>query len=433
MRSLTCEKPAGFSRQKISLNRWCYIAEAGLEYLISLLITDSFLALLLTENGVPDSAAGVITELSSFAFSAQLLSVFFHKRGSVKRFVTVLHLINQLAFMLLYFIPVFDIPSSFKAVLIVILFLGGQLIANAVSPYKISWLMTYVPDDSRGKFTANKEIISLAAGTVFSMAMGSISDFYRENGSENTYFVICGATIFVLALLHTLSVLMVKEDYIKQERNSPNVGFSETVKKTFSDKVLLKIILIDVIWNFSSKLSIAYYGVYKNNELGFTMKYVAFLSLVSAVSRIAFSRFFGKFADRYSWRRMLEICFVIASLSFFINIFTVPSNGKWLFAAYSCIYAVSMAGINSGLMNIIFDYVSPDDRAAALGIKSAFGGTAGFISSFVGGYIVYITQTNNNSLFGFRVYGQQILSALTFILCLCLVAYMHIVFKKRIK
>ena len=417
-------------QKQLAKNRWYYIAEAGLEYLISLLITDAFLAHLLTSNGVPDSAAGIITELAAFAFSAQLVSVFFRIRKGMKTFVTILHLINQAMFVLLYFVPSVSLPSSVKVVLIVVMFLGGQLIANVVSPYKISWFMSFVDDKNRGSFTANKEIVSLAAGTIFSMVMGSVSDYYKAQGQDDIYFGICAATILVLAILHMVSIILVKDVNTEQVETKTHVSFSAALKKTFSNKALLALILMDIIWQFGSKLSLAYYGVYKNNVLGFSMKYIAFLSLLSAISRIAFSRYFGKLADKYSWKRMLCICFAIATVAFGVNIFTVPANGKIMFAVYSCIYAVSMAGINSGLMNIIFDYVPNDDRAPALGIKSAFGGLAGFFSTFLGAYIVHTIQSKGNLLFGMTIYPQQILSAITTITCIGVVAYMLIVVEK---
>ncbi|MBR5527663.1 MAG: MFS transporter [Clostridia bacterium] len=429
-KQIRLEPGTGLTEKQLSGNRFWYIIEAGVEYLISLLIVDSFLAQLLTGNGVSDSAAGIVTELAAFAFSAQLVSVFFRKTHGMKFFVTMLHLINQIMFVMLYFIPVFKIPSSAKAVLIVIMFLCGHLIANIVSPYKLSWLMSYVPDKKRGKFTANKEIISLIMGTIFSLTMGSVSDHYKAQGKDDVYFSICAVTILVLAVIHMASLLLIKESDEEKKTPEQHIKFSEALIKTFSNKALTKIILIDVIWQFSSKLSLAYYGVYKIGDLGFTMKYIAVLSLVGSVSRIAFSRFFGKLADKYSWRRMLFICFGIATFSFFINIFTVPSNGKVMFALYSCVHAISMAGINSGLMNIIFDYVPHEDRAPALGIKSAIGGFVAFFSTFIGGYIIHTVQSAGNKVCGVTVYGQQILSAITFVLCLGLLLYMKLVVGK---
>ena len=423
------------SEKQLSKNRGYYIAEAGLEYLISLLITDAFLAKLLTMSGIDDSVAGIVTELAAFAFSAQLVSVFFRKTKGMKLFVTIMHLINQVMFVLLYLVPVINIPSAAKMWLIVIMFLGGHLIANVISPYKLSWFMSFVPDNTRGRFTANKEIVSLFIGTVFSLGMGYIADSYEAKGQDEVYFAICGVTIFVLAVLHMMSIILVK-DHPENEDVGEHVSFSKAMKTTFSNSALMKIIIMDIIWQFSSKLSLAYYGVYKNNVLEFDMMFIAFLTAVSAVSRIAFSRFFGKLADKYSWRTLLKICFTIASVGFLVVLFTKP--GKCLFTVfgyeiyfqhlmfmlYSMIYAISMAGINSGLMNIIFDYVPKEERAPALGIKSAAGGLAGFLSSFLGGYIIYTTQSNGDKIAGYTVYGQQILSGITFVLCIGLIMYM---------
>ncbi len=423
-------KLQNLSQTQLDKNRGYYIAEAGLEYLVSLLITDAFLSYLLKSTGVADSIVPIITELAKLAFSAQLVSVFFRKTRGLKKFVTVMHLINQGLFVLLYFVPIFNLTSSAKIILIVIAFLGGHFVANVVSPYKISWFMSFVEDKKRGRFTANKEIVSLAAGAIFSMTMGSVSDYYKALGREDIYFTICGFTIFVLAVLHMLSIILVKDFEEKEDCQNNHISFSKALKITFSNKALLALIALDMIWQFASNLSLSTYGVYKTETLAFSMKYVAVLGVVSSLSRIAFSRYFGKLADKFSWKRMLGICFAIATVSFAINIFTVPSNGKILFMIYSCVHAVSMAGINSGLMNIIFDYVVPEDRAPALGIRTALGGLTAFASSFVSAAVISAVQKNNNIVLGKTIYPQQILSAATTVICILMLVYMVKVVEK---
>ena len=174
------------SPNKNHKNRILYILEAGLEYWISLLLTGSFFARLLTENGISDAAAGIITEISSFAFIAQLISVFYRKRRGMKRFITFMHLCNQLFFVFLYAVPLFSVPQGVKTALFILLFLGGQLIANTVSPYKISWFMSFVDNAKRGRFTALKEIVSLAGGMLFSFTMGTIHPFDRGGKRRKT-------------------------------------------------------------------------------------------------------------------------------------------------------------------------------------------------------------------------------------------------------
>ena len=54
--------------RRLRRNRILYDIEALLDYLISILITDAFLATLLTRSGISDSATGIITQLASLGF-----------------------------------------------------------------------------------------------------------------------------------------------------------------------------------------------------------------------------------------------------------------------------------------------------------------------------------------------------------------------------
>ena len=172
------------TEKDLSRNRFMYIIEAAVEYFIALLITGAFLASLLTRSGVSDAATGIITQLASLAFTAQLVSVFFRKTRGMKLFVTVLHLANQLMFVSLYLIPTIQVSPAVKTTCFVVMFLGGHLISNIISPYKLSWLMSFVPDNQRGRFTANKEIVSLIGGMIFSMLMSAVIDQTRAAGHE---------------------------------------------------------------------------------------------------------------------------------------------------------------------------------------------------------------------------------------------------------
>ncbi len=451
----TTEKDLVLARNK--RNNIAYIIEAALEYFISLLITDSFLAVLLTANGVSDAAIGIITQLSSLTFTARLVSVFVRiRKGRVKTCVTLLHLLNELFFVLMYLSPVFRFSSGTKVALIVLFFIGGHILSNIVFPYKQSWMMSFVDNRERGKFTANKEIVSLIGGMIFTFTMGAFLDVCYGKKTEPAMFVdkwifgivdkltetfgleklqlgflIGGFTILVIALLHLCSVVAVKDNIeTPEEKDTRNVSFKDTIKAVVANKTLLKIYGIDIIWHAATGISVSFYGSYKMNDLGFTLGFTAVLFVMYSVTRSLVSRFFGKMADKKSWTYMLSICFGIAALAYFVNIFTVPSNGKVMFTLYYCIYAVSMAGINSGLLNVIFDYTDPGDIAAALGVKYAVGGLVAFGASLVGSAILSAVQKNGNTVFGIHMYAQQLLTVIAFVLCLVLIVYMRKVISK---
>lgn len=405
-------------------NRLAYIAEAGLEYFISLLVTGAFLAALLKHIGFSDAASGIVTSLASLGFLAQAAVLMLKPRRSPKRLVTALHLANQIMFVFLYMIPFINIPHGVKVAMFAAMLLGGHLLSNTVMPLKLSWLMSFVDDSHRGEFTANKEIVSLVGGIVFSYVMGAVSDRFTDAGHTELAFLICGITLFALTVLHLLSLLAVKDAGDSDTETAYDSRTAvQAIKSVFSGSDFTKIILIDVLWHMGSGISVSYFGVYQIQELGFSLRYVAILNAVHSVVRVLFSRFFGRFADKYSWRTMMTVSLSIGAVGYLLNAFTVPSNGKIMFMVYYIFYAVYMAGSNSGIMNLTFDYVKTEDRACALGIKSAIGGMAGFLASLCGAKIVSAVQGSGNLVMGHTIYAQQILSFLTFIIYIAAAIY----------
>ena len=77
-------------------------------------------------------------------------------------------------------------------------------------------------------------------------------------------------------------------------------------------------------------LTFRFLGTYQVNELGFSMTFVATLSMVYSAVRIAASFFLGAYADKKGFAKMMQICFGLLGAAFFVNIFTAPANGKRL-------------------------------------------------------------------------------------------------------
>lgn len=89
-----------------------------------------------------------------------------------------------------------------------------------------------------------------------------------------------------------------------------------------------------------------------------------------------------------------------------------------------------MAGINGGLVNITFNYISHSERTTAIGLKYALGGLSGFLISLVYGAIVAAVQGIDNVIFGITIYPQQLLGIIGVAICLILVVYIKKVIQK---
>ena len=87
-----------------------------------------------------------------------------------------------------------------------------------------------------------------------------------------------------------------------------------------------------------------------------------------------------------------------------------------------------MAGINSGVINLIYDYVPDRDRATAMGIKNAMGGILAFFTALGSGLILAKIQANGGlQIFGITLYAQQFLAFLSCAMTLILILYMRTV------
>ncbi len=401
-------------------SRICYIIEATTEYLISLLITGAYLAKLTTTLGFSDNLTAMLSSFVALGCSFQLFAITFFKKGRVKRRITFLHTLNQLFFMSIYVVPFLKLGNDVKTALFILLFVIGYFVSNIVFPPKINWFMSLVEDKKRGVFTSIKEAVSLISGIIFQLAIGILIDHFETTGDSNTSFIVCGITIFALMIIHTLSLIFAKEkESINTNKETNKGGFKEII----TDKNIMIVIFSSVFWTICTHITTPFLGTYQIKELGFSMTFVGVLSFVYAVARIPFSFVFGKYADKYSFAKMLKICYTIDAISYLVAAFTRPENGHVMYTLYYILHAISMGGVNSAAINLIFDYVPPEKRSNALAVKQTIYGISGFVATVVATPLVSFIQKNGNMFLGINIYAQQVLAAISFIGIFLLIFY----------
>ena len=123
----------------------------------------------------------------------------------------------------------------------------------------------------------------------------------------------------------------------------------------------------------------------------------------------------------------MTLSFIVVGISYVFQAFTAPST-RWLYLVSVCLNAFAMAGINSGVINLIYDYVVPAERAVAMGVKNALGGILAFFTALVSGFALdKIQMAGGFGIFGFNLYGQQVQAICSFIGVSLLIIYMRAV------
>jgi len=410
-------------------SRQLYIVEAALEYLVSILVTGSFFATLTKQLGMSDSLTGILSSVISLGCLFQLFSVAL-RRKKWKPFVLVMSILNQLLFFALYIIPLAGGSSKLRTGVFVAVIFIAYLLYYIAHPKKVYWLMSLVDDGSRGIFTAHKEMVSLVAGMIFSFLMGALVDHFTQSGQTSMAFILSAAVMLILIVLHT--VVMASTD----ERPMPEPGkkcITENIKDVISNKNILSVTVIFILYYISTYCASPFYGTYTINELGLNLKYVAILSMAGSISRIMVSVFWGRYADRNSFAAMIEKCFVILAISYLCVVFAVPSNGKIMFALYYIFHGIALGGVNSALTNLIFDYVEPTKRADSLAICQAAAGLLGFVATLAVSPLITFIQGNQNRIFGLPMYAQQFVSIMSFVCMLVAIVYVRFVVIRKNK
>ena len=417
------------SVKSIKRSRLMYIFEAALEYFISILVAGSYLATLTKELGVSDSLTGIISSVISLGCLFQLFSLSL-KRKRVKISVLAFSVLNQLLFMLLYVIPLTKLEKQTKIALFIILIFSAYIIYNFVHPKKINWLMSLVEDKNRGSFTANKEIVSLVSGMVFSFGMGTVIDYFSKTGRIRLAFALSAIVIFRIMVLHSLTMIFTVE---KEMPQSHKKNFGQDLKELINNKNVIKVTIIFILYNISTYVSTPFYGTYQIGELGLNLQFVSVIVMFGSVSRIFVSKFWGRYADKKTFAVMIEKCFIFLGLSQLCVIFAVPATGKILFVLYNILHGIALGGINSALINLIFDYVPIEKRADSLAITQALAGLTGFLATLCISPLVSFIQSNGNKVFGLPIYAQQFVSMIALVFTLLTIFYTRCAFIKNTK
>lgn len=407
-------------------DRLCYILEETFHYLITILLAGSYLAKITSTLGFSDRLTAILSTINTLGCSMQLLSVAVFQKGTYKRRITGMFMLNQLLFTLLYLVPFIQISNGHRTVLFIGFMLLGYLVLNLVLTPRTNWYMSFVDNGKRGIFTAKKEAVSLVCGILFQFVMSGMIDYWEAKGDVRTSLAICAVVIFALSIGHTLSLVFTKDKAIPENRQP----FLKQIKATITCKETRKLLGLSVLWGICHSISIPFYGTYTIKELGFSMSYVAFLSLLSAAARIFASMVLGKYADKHSFAKMLRLCYCMIALGFAVAAFTHPANGRIMYALYSVFHAMAMGGINSGEINLIYDNVEPAQRTAALSVRNTVYGITGFLTVTAISPLLSYIQNAGNRFFGIQVYGQQVLSLIACLVSLLTALYIHIVVEK---
>lgn len=408
-------------------SRAAYSAQCAFEYFMALLAGDAYLAKLLGVIGLSDETIGIISSLITASFLFQLSSIFIVRRiKSVKRTATIFNTLSSLFFAGLYLIPFLPVSVGVRTTLVVVCILAAYFLNYSVTSMIYKWGNSFVDPHKRGDYSAGKEMFSLISGMAFTIAVGAVIDRFESVGNIRGGFIFIAAAGLIVSLCNFICLALIAPGRV--ETNAQPL--SGVVKNTLGNKNFLTVVFMFCLWEFGKGLTIGFLGIYKTKDLMLTVGTVQAINAVGNMCRFALSKPIGRFADRHSFVKGIELALSIAAVGFAVNIFASPT-ARWCIVVYTILYAVSSAGTTQNFNNIIYSYVDSDYFVQASAVKNSLGGIVGFCASLIGSRILAAVRDGGNTLFGVTVYGQQVLSALTLIFTIAAILFAHFVIEKQ--
>lgn len=424
------EQTTIFQSREYKHSRAAYVGQETCNYFIQLLLTDAYLATLLSHLGVSDAIIGIIASLVSLAFLFQLLAIFMvaHLKNT-KRSVLFLDTLSNFIFLSIYLIPFLKASREVKTAIAIVCIMLGYLCKYLIQSLIFRWCNSYVAPNKRGEFSAIKEIVSLISGIVFSLIAGYVIDYYESIHQIRGGFLFIAAAMLIINAFNFACILFIKNESSQKvaEQKRP---LKEVLQNTLGNRNFVNVIIMSVLYQFGYNLSYGFMGIYKTSDLLLSVGAIQIINMVGAFCRMIFSKPFGRYTDRTSFSKGYGLALVLVVISNAFFVFCTPKTW-WLIIPGTILFNISLAGSNSNNFNITYSYVKAEYMVQAMAIKQSISGVMGFVGALVGGGILQIIQQNDNEFLGISVYGQQLLCVLTMLFVVGAIFFNKFVIEKQ--
>ena len=411
-------------------SRKAYTMQCAFEYFVTILVSDAFLAKLLTHMGISDSSIGLISSLVSFSFLFQLLAIYLMSHlKNTKKTVILFDTLGQMFLLGLYLIPFLPVTVRAKTVIVILCVLFAYICKYLIYSLCFKWANSYVAPEKRGDFSSVKEMISLFSGIVFTLLAGYVVDYYESIHNLEGAFILLAIAILILNICNFISLLLIKNDTL-QEISEKKPNLRVVLQNTLGNRSFLYVIIMTSLWEMGRMITVGFLGTFKTSDLLLSVGAVQVINMVANLCRLVISRPFGRYSDRTSYAKAFRFAMMLAAAGFGVNIFTTP-NTWWCIVVFTILYSVSFAGTNQNSYNITYSYVKSEYIVQAMAINKSISGILGFGAALIGSRILQAIQNAGNTFMGFAVYGQQVLSAISMCVILMAVIFSACVMEKQ--
>lgn len=433
------------SKHDMKKSRICYtVADTGAQTIVQL-VGGAFLASIMTYSGISDSNIGIITSLISLAALSQLFLINYFKRIKKYKFIVTLTALQRVLFVILYIVPMLDISKLLKAILIIILYFLGQIFVQIGTPASQDWIASLVPSRLRGRYFSIKDSVATFVVSSMMLTCGMILDYFKKSNIR-IGFIIIGMIILLLTIIIVVAFSLMKEprtSYLNSEGKEKHGRLAKRAKKmeevekekssnilveikeAFCDPKFRKVFTLQCLFTFAFYICIPFNASFQIKDLQLPYTFIMLVGFLFNLYRIYITPKLGRMADKHGMAKILRYAMLALGFNLLANTFMMPFNAYLMLIIGAFMGATAWAFVGIGLFGIQLAFFKSEHRMTRLIIVSSLCGLFGFLVSILGGQLLSYFQHLSPYLFGQKIYAQQILNLIGFIVILFTVYYIR--------
>ncbi len=432
------------SKQDMKKSRIYYTTADTAAQTIGQLAGGTFLATLMSYSGISDANIGIITSLLSLAALIQLFLINYLKRIKKYKFLVTITALQRVLFAALYFVPLLTVSNNAKALLIAGLYFLGQIFVQIGIPASQDWIASLVPSRLRGKYFSIKDSVAVFVVSSFMLICGMIMDYFKKSNLLMG-FILIGAILLILSVINVVGFSMMKEprtSYLdmngkemhgrlakKAKEHLPpkkEQSILSEIKEAVYDAKYRKAFTVQCLYTLAFYICAPFNSSYWINDLKLPYTFMMLFIFIFNLYRIYITPKLGRMADKHGMGKILRYTLFILGVNFLIITFTMPFNAYPMYILASITGSTAWAFVGIGLFGIQLDFYRNDKRMIWLTLTSSVCGLFGFLVSIVGGSLLTFLQKADLHLFGLKIYAQQILNLLGFLIIVLAVIYIKL-------
>ncbi|MDI6784301.1 MAG: MFS transporter [bacterium] len=348
--------------------------------------------------GATKPQIGILFSIPALANVVQpLASIWVERLHSRKAYVAILagiaRVLMSLAVLTLFLPKQFQIPYLFAIMLI------SSITASCTGPAWSTWMSDMVPEDIRGKYFANRNVIMNIIGMVIGLVVGQTMDILQGN----TGFLILYSAGLVFAIFNAISFIWQYEPPHRVEKlhkTKLRIIFLLPLRNI----QFMRLILFYAFWTFATGIAGPFYAVFMIDELRIPYFQIYIFVAIHTIMLVLASPVWGYLADKFGNKFIVKLGTIVITFFPIVWVFNTPQN-YILIPILHFFGGIITAGMNLASFNLFLGAAPRKNKSVYMSLWAAITGAVGFIAPIIGGLLT-ILLANKELVIGTFVLGD---------------------------